>query len=254
MYNLHAVSSFQLSVFVHVFLHSSAAGRSNSPDSSQEDVLDPGMGGFWHLAFELCCSNAVFSAFTALLPLTGIWYLISFQNLKDGERDGKICFSCSPFSPSTWCLKHFLPLWLLFWFFHQHTAPCFFLRWRIDSGKSAHWSGLISSSSTRTTWKAGSKLDQGSLSGTELLVCEPPDRRIPRKEWKKRSYQLISSWLMSSSWIVCNMVAKSKQQQQKDSLNASFWSSTPKVRGQEMRSKKNELNCWILLNWDAVLA
>lgn len=94
-------------------------------------------------------SRAVFSGYTALLPRTGMWYLISFQNLQDGERSGGALLVLFWLSPSSLKkVRHFcrrLPV------FHQHTAPCLFLRLRTDSGNVASWAGLISSSSTRTT-------------------------------------------------------------------------------------------------------
>lgn len=107
--------------------------------------------------------RAVFSGYTALLPLTGMWYLISFQNLEEGEREGdSLCMFSSHFS--SWAsLRHVRHLCRCLWFFHQHTAPCFFLRWRTDSGNRANWAGLISSSSTRITCKEGVKLESRSL-------------------------------------------------------------------------------------------
>lgn len=102
-------------------------------------------------------SRAFFSGYTILLPRTGIWYLSFFQNLEEGERDGDSCESVSPFSTSDLLVRvfHLCPV---LWFFHQHTAPCFFLRWRTDSGNRASWAGVISSSSTRTTCKSELRL------------------------------------------------------------------------------------------------
>lgn len=98
-------------------------------------------------------SRLVLSGNTALFPLTGILYLISFQNLERGDRDGDSCVSSPPFSSSSLLLTHIPVLFLFLRFFHKHTAPCLFLSRRTDSGKRASWAGLISSSSTRTTFK-----------------------------------------------------------------------------------------------------
>lgn len=128
-----------------------------------------------HLRF----SRAVFSGYTALLPLTGMWYLISFQNLEEGEREGDSpCLFSSNFSSSWASLRHVRHLCRCLWFFHQHTAPCFFLRWRTDSGNRASWAGLISSSSTRITCKEGIKLESRCLFWTrhwgETTLIEAP--------------------------------------------------------------------------------
>lgn len=105
-------------------------------------------------------NRAVFSGYTALLPLTGMWYLISFQNLEDGERSGDgLWVAFSHFSWSWASLKNGRHIGPRLWFFHQHTAPCFFLKWRTDSGNVASWAGLISSSSTRTTCKGGIRIE-----------------------------------------------------------------------------------------------
>lgn len=105
-------------------------------------------------------NRAVFSGYTALLPLTGMWYLISFQNLEDGERssDG-LWVAFSHFSSSWAPLKNSRHIGPRLRLFHQHTAPCFFLKWRTDSGNVASWAGLISSSSTRTTCKGGIRIE-----------------------------------------------------------------------------------------------
>lgn len=102
--------------------------------------------------------KAIVSGYTTLLPRTGMWYLSSFQNLEEGERDVDSCESVPLFSTSA-PLMHVFHLCLVLWFFHQHTAPCFFLRWRTDSGNRASWAGVISSSSTRTTCTAELRLD-----------------------------------------------------------------------------------------------
>lgn len=105
-------------------------------------------------------NRAVFSGYTALLPLTGMWYLISFQNLEDGERSGDgLWVAFSHFSSSWAPLKNGRHIGPRLWLFHQHTAPCFFLKWRTDSGNVASWAGLISSSSTRTTCKGGIRIE-----------------------------------------------------------------------------------------------
>lgn len=112
---------------------------------------------FWFIWHAWLChtfSKAVFSGYITLLPLTGIWYRISFQNLEEGERDGDGCESFPALPASSLLLIHVLVLWLVLRFFHQHTAPCFFLRWRTDSGNRASWAGVIFSNSTRTTCKA----------------------------------------------------------------------------------------------------
>lgn len=115
-----------------------------------------------------CCGchrfrSAVFSGYMALLPLTGMWYRISFQNLNEGDSFADNCVSFPPVFSASVGLSHVGHCCFCLWFFHKHTAPCFLLRWRTDSGKRANWSGLISSSSTRITCKGELHLASASV-------------------------------------------------------------------------------------------
>lgn len=171
IYILHSYIFWHLSFFVHQGRKSwSGPGTSlwkkNLPPSIIELIhqftLYASCMCIWrpHLRF----SRAVSSGYTVLLPLTGMWYLISFQNLEEGEREGdSLCWFSSHFSSSWASLRHIRHLCRCLWFFHQHTAPCFFLRWRTDSGNRANWAGLISSSSTRITCKEGITLESRCL-------------------------------------------------------------------------------------------